>query len=292
MKPIVIAGNGPSLKSIDYTRLPEDFDVFRCNQFYFEDKYFLGRKIKGAFFTPAIFKNQYFTAQHLRDTKQYEIEDIYCSIFDAFDKEDLRVIRELDYFFPNIKKVSSYLKAIPVLHQELKYQMLYYGKCVTSGILMILVAIAQGYKEIYLTGIDFYEGGGVDYAFLVHNKQELLKMIPEFSDKNFCAKSHSKALDLRIIKLVQEIEDIKIYSITPDSALSKIIPLADVKKRFLMQLESKLEGFTCDLLPTPSYSPKFASKLKQFGLTKDNIYVRLLLDLKVLLKAVIKAMLK
>ena len=39
-KPIVIAGNGPSLAQIDYSLLPQDYDVFRCNQFYFEDKYF------------------------------------------------------------------------------------------------------------------------------------------------------------------------------------------------------------------------------------------------------------
>lgn len=45
MNPIVIAGNGPSLAQIDYSRLPQDFDVFRCNQY----KYFLEKKIKGAF---------------------------------------------------------------------------------------------------------------------------------------------------------------------------------------------------------------------------------------------------
>ena len=162
----MIAGNGPSLKNIDYTRLPKDFDVFRCNQFYFEDKYFLGKKIKGAFFNPSVLKEQYFTAQHLRDTNQYEIEDIYCSILGSFSEIDARVMKELDYFFPSVKKISSYLETLPMLHQALKYQLFYYGKWPTSGIMMILVAIAQGYKEIYLTGIDFYEGGGDRLCFL------------------------------------------------------------------------------------------------------------------------------
>lgn len=54
MKKVIIAGNGPSLKEIDYSRLPNDFDVFRCNQFYFEDKYYLGKKCK------AVFYNTYF----------------------------------------------------------------------------------------------------------------------------------------------------------------------------------------------------------------------------------------
>ena len=47
MKPIIIAGNGPSLKEIDYKRLPKEYDVFRCNQFFFEDKYYLGKDVTG-----------------------------------------------------------------------------------------------------------------------------------------------------------------------------------------------------------------------------------------------------
>lgn len=41
IKKAIIAGNAPSLKNIDYTLLPQDYDVFRCNQFYLEDKYSL-----------------------------------------------------------------------------------------------------------------------------------------------------------------------------------------------------------------------------------------------------------
>lgn len=34
---VVVAGNGPSVKEIDYSLLPNDYDVFRCNHFYLED---------------------------------------------------------------------------------------------------------------------------------------------------------------------------------------------------------------------------------------------------------------
>ncbi|MDE5926745.1 MAG: alpha-2,3 sialyltransferase, partial [Helicobacter sp.] len=37
----IIAGGGPSLKQIDYSRLPKNFDVFRVNFFYFEEQYYL-----------------------------------------------------------------------------------------------------------------------------------------------------------------------------------------------------------------------------------------------------------
>ncbi|HDR1825404.1 TPA: CMP-Neu5Ac--lipooligosaccharide alpha 2-3 sialyltransferase, partial [Pasteurella multocida] len=38
-KSVIVAGNGKSLAQIDYSLLPEKYDVFRCNQFYFEDSY-------------------------------------------------------------------------------------------------------------------------------------------------------------------------------------------------------------------------------------------------------------
>ena len=45
MKKIVIAGSGPSLKNIDYRRLPKDIDILRTNHFYKEDYYYLGKNV-------------------------------------------------------------------------------------------------------------------------------------------------------------------------------------------------------------------------------------------------------
>ncbi|WP_353616917.1 alpha-2,3-sialyltransferase [Candidatus Ornithobacterium hominis] len=41
-----MAMNRPSLTEINYNLLSEDYDVFRCNQFYFEEKYYSGKDIK------------------------------------------------------------------------------------------------------------------------------------------------------------------------------------------------------------------------------------------------------
>lgn len=81
MKKVIISGNGPSLKEIDYSRLPNDFDVFRCNQFYFEDKYYLGKKFKAVFYNPGLFFEQYYTLKHLIQNQEYETELIMCSNF-------------------------------------------------------------------------------------------------------------------------------------------------------------------------------------------------------------------
>ena len=44
-KPILIVGSGPSVKNVDYRRLPEDFDIMRVNHFYKEDYFYFGRKV-------------------------------------------------------------------------------------------------------------------------------------------------------------------------------------------------------------------------------------------------------
>ena len=135
-------------------------------------------------------------------------------------------------------------------------------------------------------------GGGIDYAFSVCDKQNLIKIQPKFAQIDFRDRIHSKSVDLHAIKLIQELKGIQLYSLAPNSPLSEIVPLADTREHAPMKLEAKPDDFTCDILPIPSCSSNMVSKLKQFGLSKDNIYVKLLLDFKILLKAVIKAMIK
>ena len=78
-RPAIIAGNGPSLARIDYTRLPRDFDVYRCNQFYFEEKYYLGKRVQGVLFHPDLFFAQYHTLKTLEARGEYEFGEIYCN---------------------------------------------------------------------------------------------------------------------------------------------------------------------------------------------------------------------
>ncbi|EFU7055710.1 hypothetical protein HTZ31_001783, partial [Campylobacter coli] len=36
LKAAIVTSNGPSMREIDYSLLPKDYDVFRCNEFYHE----------------------------------------------------------------------------------------------------------------------------------------------------------------------------------------------------------------------------------------------------------------
>ena len=73
----IVAGNAPSLAEIDYNRLPLDYDVFRCNQFYFEDKYYLGKNIKAVTFATQTFAEQIYTTLELNRRSEYNIESIF-----------------------------------------------------------------------------------------------------------------------------------------------------------------------------------------------------------------------
>lgn len=293
MKPIIIAGNGPSLKSIDYSRIPKDFDLFRCNQFYFEEEYFLGKKIKGVFFNPQVLKEQFFTLQHLRDRQEYEVEDVYCNVFGGINEEGEKYI---DYYFPSIKKASRYISLIPTLHNLLKFYQCYYEKNFTSGIIMTIVAIAQGYKEIYLTGIDFYEGGGTDYAFDIQNKANLKSILPQFSEKNFKDSMHSKEVDIHALQTIKQLEDITLYSLTPETTLSRLIPLAPKTNSNPINPIPKPKGFICDTIPLPQLQIKkeksLKTTIKNLGITADNIYVKIFLDLRKIITALMKLIFK
>ncbi|MCW1550097.1 alpha-2,3-sialyltransferase, partial [Campylobacter jejuni] len=50
-----------------------------------------------------------------------------------------------------------------------KFHEIYFNQRITSGVYMCTVAIALGYKEIYLSGIDFYDNGGG--MLLIPNKK-------------------------------------------------------------------------------------------------------------------------
>lgn len=297
-KPIVIAGNGPSLAQIDYSRLPEDFDVFRCNQFYFEDKYFLGKKIKGVFFNPFVLKEQFFTLHHLKKRGEYEVEDIYCNItMGIWDRQDedgkLKNLEQiLEYDFPSVKNTYPYLKQMQEFNALHKFYALYYEKRFTTGILMLIVAIAQGYKEIYLTGIDFYENGGLSYAFNVKNKKNLILQMPSFAYDDFRDLAHSKNVDIEAIRIAMQIQEIKLYCLNNSGLLSKLLPLAP-KRNLKFEVLSKPDDFICDFIELPKINvrknidippPQFNLRdkiirgLSSSGIKRDNVFVKFLLD--------------
>ena len=246
LKPIVIAGNGPSLKEIDYRRLPKEYDVFRCNHFFLEDKYYLGKNSVGFFSGIPIYKHLFATTTVLEDRKEYFFEDYYFSglIIDGLE----------DFLRPQLKEFFTMKIASDIYLQQKRMasfvnrNMITYGKYPTTGIVMILTAVALGYTEIYVTGIDFFKTkDGNMYTYTVDQKSTYAQTayIPDSMESTWW---HSEETEHMAIELVKTFESIKIYCLSENTELSKLLPLAPVQNNDPYIPEEKPEGYLKDIV--------------------------------------------
>ncbi|EFS3143535.1 alpha-2,3-sialyltransferase [Campylobacter coli] len=246
MQNVIIAGNGPSLQSINYQRLPKKYDIFRCNQFYFEDKYYLGKNIKAAFFNPYPFLQQYHTAKQLVFNNEYKMENIFCSTFNLPFIEKDNFINKFYDFFPDAELGHKIIENLKEFYAYIKYNEIYLNKRITSGIYMCAIAVALGYKNIYLCGIDFYEGETI-YPFeaMSENIKKTFPWMKDFNPSN----CHSKEYDIEILKLLESIYKVNIYALCDNSALINYFPLsANTDNDFI--LENKSGSCIRDILLT------------------------------------------
>ncbi|ECP8703157.1 alpha-2,3 sialyltransferase [Campylobacter coli] len=274
---VIIAGNGPSLKEIDYLKLPDDFDVFRCNQFYFEDKYYLGKKCKAVFYNPSLFFEQYYTLKHLIANQEYETELIICSNFNQAHLESENFRKSFYDYFPDAYLGCDFFKQLKEFDAYFKFHEIYLNQRITSGIYMCAVAIALGYKEIYLTGIDFYQNGS-SYAF--DTKQEnLLKLAPNFKNDNSQYIGHNKNTDIKALEFLEKTYKINLYCLSPNSSLANFIEIApNLNSRFIAQEKN---NYTKDILMPPKEAyVKFSKNINlKKSKIKENIYFKIVKDL-------------
>lgn len=279
MKPIVIAGNGPSLAEINYRRLPKSFDTFRVNQFFFEEKYYLGRDVTyylgSADYIDILFYSLYTAVLN----GEYCLGACYSGLY----ADDPRMARH-----PNFKPGYSVVQENPVFRNFLCYYELYYKKWLNSGTLAIFLAIQQGYKEIYIAGIDLYQNGR-HYAFDYSLKpvyQEIIKENPPESVADYHGKGASQAvhsidMEKNALQLIASLEGVSLYSVCDAGSVNEIIPLAPfLDEHFPGALEKSVHAVKDFILPPyyqekpcpqKTFSEKSASKvqkLKQLFISK------------------------
>ncbi len=297
----IVAGNAPSLAGIDYKRLPLKYDVFRCNQFYFEDKYYLGKNIKAVTFATQMLAEQIYTTLHLNSNNEYNIESVFIVQHHVLPTtpRELELERLVQIFHHNVfiqtLYEGKYSCNIEAFLEYIKLQKLYYYKNPTSAIFLCAIAISMGYKEIYLTGIDFYESG--TYAFNVL-QENILHLMPHFrmdiDSKQFGNKNefsyHSKEADLEALTFLSRHYGIKFYSLCPNSPLTQYFPLAPITNNTFMPTE-KPSNYTKDILIPQGKGVKYMQDTLRFNLhlhdkklqkrnrIKNNFYFKIFDDL-------------
>ena len=296
----IVAGNAPSLTEIDYTRLPLEYDVFRCNQFYFEDKYYLGKNIKATTFATQAFSEQIYTMLELNKNNEYNVESVFMSKHYVLPNHPRHIEIEnfMNIFNHNcfIQKMydGKYSHNIEAFLEYVKLQKIYYYKNPTSAIFLCAIAVSMGYKEIYLAGIDFYEGKVYAFDTLPEN---LLKITTRFdkinadkpnSNKKLCY--HSKQVDLEALAFLSKHYDIKFYSICPNSPLTQYFPLAPITNNTFIP-EEKPQNYTKDILIPQGKGVKYMQDALRFNLhlhdeklqkrnkIKNNFYFKIFDDL-------------
>lgn len=230
-KAVLILGNGVSLRNLNYAALPLDVDVFRVNQFYFEDVYFSGKRIDLAL-TAANFAvhQKFFTLQNLQDRGEYEIAKLVFQESNS-GMEDLM---EIERFYPQVLRLSNMILADSQMSWwgDFVYrQYNAYGQGPTNGVNMLALALSMGYRQIYVGGIDFYVGSeGHQYGFSMHNKKVLGKM---FSPEHLEAKGynpwHAISIDKFVIEKCRKMvlrDGGFIYNVGQGSPLGELLPNA------------------------------------------------------------------
>lgn len=291
----IVAGNAPSLTAIDYARLPLSYEVFRANQFYLEDAYYLGKNIRAVTFAHQTLFEHIYTMQVLNNTQEYKIDSVIIndSPFISSSRDEFHVKSN---FLLRVLYKHSFIDTLyngrlsENIGEFLEYdslQKLYSNKNPRSGIYLCAIAVALGYREIYLTGIDFYEGK--NYAFN-HSKTNILKLVPDGFENITLPQEpqqesfHSKAADLEALEFLAKTYNVEFYSLSPASPLSHYIPLAPITNN-TAKPEKKPSNYTNDIILPPEHAYRTFRALNEHidyskrGRVKNNFYLKLLYDL-------------
>jgi len=242
-KAIIIAGNGPSLAEIDYRRYPKNAHVCRCNFFFQERKYYVGDRVD----------LYIFSTDHPAIGKVHNPSRGFGICINTMKELDLRDEYKINWtnlysshMPPNIhswKIYSSLWGKLPeneiLVNMIAEFFRTYVRTDATpyTGVCAILTAIALGYQDIYITGIDNNYVAGA-YAWEGKGQANV--------------EAHVTELQVLIIKALSRMEGINVYCISPTSPIAKHIPLAPiVSKTPAFKPKAKAKNAIADLIHPP-----------------------------------------
>lgn len=218
---VLIAGNGASLKDINYDLFPKNVEIYRSNQFYFEDKYYLGDKVSRYFINPQIALAQYFTKNKLHQNNEYNFEKCVLANYKLTSMNethqnylhDLMQFSDFEFGLDTLKKLPQFLDFI-------RFEYIFNNNLISSTLYMSAYAVAQGHKTIYLTGLDFYRDH--KYAFDAQS-QNIKKLGFDMYRKHT---EHSEFIDVKALQFLMQHYGVTFYSISPTSPVSEYIEIA------------------------------------------------------------------
>ena len=161
-RPLVIAGNGPSAALPPQHRIPADPVVFRMNWFFLESHYHLGSHVDGWFFSVPHQALEESLGQEVRSGR-YTIDRLLSPMQlpsgrdgDGWGHQLLDApLEQHDHWavvsrYPRLARCFMSRPGLP-----------------TTGMQALGFALAVGFRDIYLCGIDLYESAEARYGYTV-----------------------------------------------------------------------------------------------------------------------------
>ncbi|MGR3609904.1 MAG: hypothetical protein ACU0BN_13750 [Sulfitobacter sp.] len=216
-QPVVVAGNGRSIMNLKPGRvLASDF-IIRINNFFFEPKFFLGRRVDMAFMggDPRVAPFMFETLHGCR--RDYDLR--------AWTSHNPKVVkagqRRFGALFQSMKFRDDEIEV------EIGKLISQYNRVPTTGIYAVLMAHGMGAKDIILAGMDFYSGSrrypyqpGPHYRDL---------MGQDLGRRGLDHQIHDPELDKAILRMILARGDAKLLLATESKMLTELIDPAPVR---------------------------------------------------------------
>ncbi|GLK80890.1 alpha-2,3-sialyltransferase [Methylopila turkensis] len=200
---VIIVGNGPSVSEVDYSKLPKDAYVFRCNWFFLEAEYRFNRHVD-LYFWSVYNKHLHERLRKIKMSGEYTFGAFCCPFVIPEDNNDFGgsyndvLTPQLDHWA--IMCTVSELGR-PLMSRPLP----------TQGMQMLATALALGYRDIHLVGIDFYMDANNRYFFNIPD--DVRVHLKEKDYRGGYEEKHSLSMDIRYLELCARMfPDAKIWS--------------------------------------------------------------------------------
>ena len=224
-RPVLLVGNGPSAHAVDPRRLPPDPVVVRCNAFLFEPDYVFGDRVDGFFW--AVARRWLQVAAAVAGARgDYRFGTFFSPV--AVAREGLYALRGeaawLDQALQPRLSHFEILRAHPGIgpwfgpHGQRRRRGL-----PTQGLQALATLLCLGFRDIHVTGLDFYQSTRQRYAFaypaVVREMTAPVHLAPGYE-----AQFHGIRLDIEFfLALRRHFPDAVIRCLAEDSFFAQLV---------------------------------------------------------------------
>jgi alpha-2,3 sialyltransferase len=256
LKGILVVGNGPSAAAIDFRRLPRNVKFMRMTNFFFEEKYYAGKRVD--YYTEYIKRldNQYFNIRSLAERKEYDIDmqNVYIT-----------VMFEANKHFPSVKMATPLIQQNPAVAEFRCFYEYYYGQYLPTGIAAIALAASLGFKQVYLTGFDFFSNDSEHcyktdppvFNLAFSELRDTGELYDSATSKENVQQKHPTEMTIQFLELLKkEFSTTQFLSVSESSLITRHVGLAPVMYEDSWYVpEDKPTNYLRDWLPLPDSMP-------------------------------------